>query len=256
MTTLSTYQNLIEKVGLSKLDEANRDTYNIVKEGSANFTDANLWNEMLADADICDTYELHVKALESMASSSAPPKEKKPKATPSPKKQAAKKIPTEKKTARAEQKKVRQAKAKKVKSKKAASVKKTKAAKPEMKFPVTVKRFSVELQLIKRFVNLDGKQKTTSALGSFHKSLGKTLKSNPDRKPLLSEMSKRLKETLRKAETNNVTHINVSLEKPFKEKLLKSIKGAKPKVKLEFLGELSSTKAGFKKKARTCRCKG
>jgi len=45
---LSTYQNLIEKVGLSKLDAANKDTYNIVKEGSANFTDPNLWNEMLA----------------------------------------------------------------------------------------------------------------------------------------------------------------------------------------------------------------
>ncbi|HOX84258.1 MAG TPA: hypothetical protein PLS08_14620, partial [Chryseolinea sp.] len=67
MTTLSTYQNLIEKVGLAKLDPANKDTYNIVKEGSANFSDPNLWNEMLADADIKEVYELHVKALQNLS---------------------------------------------------------------------------------------------------------------------------------------------------------------------------------------------
>ena len=246
MTTLTTYQDLIEKVGLSKLDEANKDTYNIVKEGSANFSDPNLWNEMLADADIRDAYELHVKALQRMASKTSP-KSEKPKAKPS--------APQKEKPAKIHKKKVALVKAKKkkapnktkptkvVKKKTKATPKKSlKAVKPKVKFPVTVKRFSQELQLIKRFANLDGKQKTVSALHSFHKSLGKTLKQQPDRKPILSDMFNRLKETLHKAESNSITHINVNLEKAFKEKLVTSIKSAKPKVKLEYL-------AGVEKKS-------
>jgi|GEM_PF-3996048 hypothetical protein len=243
MTTLSTYQNLIEKVGLSKLDEANKDTYNIVREGSSNFSDPNLWNEMLADADIQDAYELHVKALQKMASGVAP----KPSATSKMKrvtmfrkKAAAAKAKEAKPSKKPKPKKVAPKKARKVR---AAPKKVAKVSKPEMKFPITVKRFSKELQLIKRFASLDGKQKTVSALQSFHKSLARTLKDQPDRKPLLSEMFSRLKDALGKAETNRLTHINVNLEKTFKEKLVKSVKEAKPKVKLEYLAGLPQKKS-------------
>jgi len=249
MTTLTTYQDLIEKVGLSKLDEANKDTYNIVKEGSANFSDPNLWNEMLADADIRDAYELHVKALQRMTSGTSRKSDKpkaKPHAAPKEKpvkihKKKAASLKT-KKTKAPKKLKPNKVTKKKAKKAKAAPKKSVKAIKPEVKFPVTVKRFSQELQLIKRFANLDGKQKTVSALQSFHKSLGKTLKQQPDRKPILSDMFNRLKETLHKAESNSITHINVNLEKAFKEKLAKSIKSAKPKVKLEYL-------AGVEKKS-------
>ncbi len=249
MTTLTTYQDLIEKVGLSKLDEANKDTYNIVKEGSANFSDPNLWNEMLADADIRDAYELHVKALQRMTSGTST-KSDKPKAKPD---AAPKEKPVEihkkkatslktKKTKPPKKLKPKKIVKKEAKKPKAAPKKSVKAIKSEVKFPVTVKRFSQELQLIKRFANLDGKQKTVSSLRSFQKSLSKTLKQQPDRKPILSDMFNRLKETLHKAESNSITHINVNLEKAFKEKLAKSIKSAKPKVKLEYL-------AGVEKKS-------
>lgn len=253
MITLSSYQNLIEKIGLAKLDQANTDSYHIVKEGSANFSDPNLWNEMLADADIREAYELHVKALQNMATSSSPsPKTSKQK----PGKVAIKKtVPVKSRKTKPNPKlksiEVAQQKKKKAKRlpKKPAKVAKTKVVKAETKFPLTMKRFSKELQLIKRFAALDGKQKSISSLHSFHKSTGKTLKENPDHKSLIKEIFSRLKEALSKAEDHRLTHIDVILDKTFKERLVKTFSAARPKVKLEYFAGLPSQTEPSEKKS-------
>ena len=251
MTTLSTYQNLIEKVGLAKLDNANKDTYNIVKEGSANFSDANLWNEMLADADIKEVYELHVKALQNLS-------KEEPKAEMRVERKVDKKIKQPKVKRSAKPKRSpRKAKAKaekKMETKKSTSKKRKKTknatarkafqakAKPEMKFPVTVKKLSKELQLIKRLAGMDGKRKSTNALSLFHRELKKILNTHPDRKPVLNDMYNRITGAVNKATKAGVKEIDVTLEKSFKSKLLSNLHNPKPKMKVEFLAGLDEKK--------------
>ena len=251
MTTLSTYQNLIEKVGLAKLDPANKDTYNIVKEGSANFSDPNLWNEMLADADIKEVYELHVKALQNLSKEepkaemrvdrkeekkikqSRVKQSAKPKRSPrKAKNNVEKKVEPKKSTSK------RRKKTKKVSVKKAAQAK----AKHEVKFPVTVKRLSKELQLIKRLANMDGKRKTVNALTLFHRELKKILNTHPDRKPVLNDMYNRITGAVHKATKAGVKELDITLEKSFKNKLLINVRNPKPKMKVEFLAGLDEKK--------------
>ena len=297
MTTLTTYQNLIEKVGLSKLDEANKDTYNIVKEGSSNFTDPNLWNEMLADADIREAYELHVKSLESLAREKAEQKavmKVEPKSKPVQKKkvkpilltETGKKDNWDRPIYKSEQGKVyvdislgkgkreiyavtnsgepeypiinyRIIVAKKPKSKRESkrprprvssskkvkkAVKKTvKIAKPkavvksDVKFPVTVKRFSKELQMMKRYTNMDGKTKSALSLEMFQRDLAKVLRSSPDRKPLLNDIHARLSGAIQAAKKNAASELKVTLDSTFKSKVVAIIKNPRPKMKVEYL---------------------
>lgn len=253
MITLSSYQNLIEKIGLAKLDQANTDSYHIVKEGSANFSDPNLWNEMLADADIREAYELHVKALQNMATASSPSRKT---SKQKPGKVAIKKtgpVKSRKTKPNPKLKSIEAAQPKKKKAKrlakKPAKVAKAKAVKAETKFPLTMKRFSKELQLMKRFTALDGKQKSVLSLHAFRKSLGKTLKENPDHRSLLKEISLRIKEALTKADHHRLTHLDVSLDKTFKEKLLKIFSTARPKVKLEYFAGLPTPSESIEKKS-------
>lgn len=245
MISLSSYQTLIEKIGLAKLDPANTDSYHIVKEGSANFSDPSLWNEMLSDSDIRDAYELHVKALQKMASKAVSPNATKQK----PKRPVVKKNATPKakniKSVRQPKPVKTTPKMKPQKSPKKSVIK----VKPEQKFPLTMKRFSKELQLLKRFASLDGKQKTVLSLLAFHKFVGKTLKENPDHKSLLKEIFLRLKEALAKADYHQLTHLDVSLDSTFKEKLVSTFSAARPKVKLEYFAGLPPAPESVEKKS-------
>lgn len=230
---LSTYQNLIEKVGLSKLDAANKDTYNIVKEGSANFTDPNLWNEMLADADIKEAYELHVKKLEILAESKPASmkvsKSARPKRSTKPKPASAPKP---------EPKPVTKLKVKRA----AKKVAKAKQPATSPKFPVTVKKLSKELQLIKRMANMDGKRKTVGSVTSLQRDVANILKTGPDRKSILTDINSKMKDVLEQATNAGVKELDIKLGKDFKEQLLKNVADAKPKMKVEFLGGVDEKK--------------
>lgn len=266
---LSTYQNLIEKVGVSKLDEANKDAYNIVKEGSNNFTDPSLWSEMLADADIKDAYEAHVKALQKIADGSPAPVKKESPAQKSKRKAKTKETmqvielakddkslnpevktkPVKAKKKSAPKKVVAKSKAKPKKTVKKKAVKKvvTKAVKKAMKkeapkFPVTVKRLSKELQLIKRMASWDGKRKPVNALLLLKRDLEKTLKSNPDRKPVLNDMHNRLKGAIAKAEKAGVKELDIALDKAFKSRLIQNTSNPRPKMKVEYLAGVDTGK--------------
>lgn len=284
---LSTYQNLIEKVGLSKLDAANKDTYNIVKEGSANFTDPNLWNEMLADADIKEAYELHVKKLESLAESkpasmkvskSARPKRSAKKKKYSPQSIIWEGAKTEYRPERMrvnfidgnylvqtfsesqnkwinqkehadERAAVNDAKdwykkpVTKTKVKRAAKkVAKAKQPATSPKFPVTVKKLSKELQLIKRMANMDGKRKTVGSVTSLQRDVANILKTGPDRKSILTDINSKMKDVLEQATNAGVKELDIKLGKEFKEQLLKNVADAKPKIKVEFLGGVDEKK--------------
>ncbi|HEY8935101.1 MAG TPA: hypothetical protein VIM65_07765, partial [Cyclobacteriaceae bacterium] len=251
MMNLSTYKALVDSIGLSKLNEANKDTYNIVKEGSDNFNDSALWNEMLTDADIKEAYELHIKALEKMAKAESKPANVKVAKERPAKKIEVKKVATKKVVEKKVAKKL-VTKKRVVKRKTSPSKRKTKrkavkksVKKEEVKFPVTVKRLSKELQLIKRMASWDGKRKTVTAVGLFHRDVQKLLKSNPDRKPILKEISKRLGGALTKAEAAGVKELDITLDAHFKSKLKENVSHPKPKMKVEYLAGLES---GRKKK--------
>jgi hypothetical protein len=254
MTPLSSYQNLIETIGLSKLDAANKETYNIVKEGSADFTDPELWKEMLVDADIREAYELHVKALEKLAETKpevkAEMKISKPKKT---KPTVARKVKTLRKSeAKKEDPRPtptpRKAKMKVSKKAVRKSVRKTTTKKvdqkKEVKLPVTVKKLSKELQLIKRMAAMDGKRKTVNAIASLHREVGKTLGSNPDRKPVLNDIQNRLKGALSKVEKAGVKELDIKLDPGFKGRLLENIKNPRPKMKVEYLAGTPEPEVG------------
>lgn len=223
---LATYQSLVEKVGLSKMDAANKDTYNIVKEGSANFTDPNLWNEMLADADIKDAYDLHIKSLESLAEKKSEPAKPKMKVSRSKAKRSTKVKP-------APAPKVVKAKVKK-------AAKKVAAKKQEVKFPVTVKKLSKELQLIKRMANMDGKRKTLGAVRSLMHEVEKVKR--PDRKSLMKDIHEKLAGVVLKAEAAGVKELDITLGKEFHSQLVESVKDAQPKMKVEYLAGLEKKK--------------
>jgi len=253
MMNLTTYQSLIEKVGVNNLDEANRDTYNIVKEGSDNFSDPALWNEMLIDADIKDAYELHTKTLQQLAKEhpkadmKVSPKDEPKKSEPSKKKVKAKavKVKPKEEPRKAEVKQTPSKKARKKKAKRKAKVKKIKVQKVkavQVKYPVTVKKFSKELQLIRRFANMDKKEKSLKSLQSFHHILSGMLSTDPDRKPILNEVFSRLTSLVEQAQAGAATHVKVKLEKSFKSDLISNIKSAQPKMKVEYL-------AGVQKKS-------
>lgn len=251
MMNLTTYQSLIEKVGINNLDEANRDTYNIVKEGSDNFSDPALWNEMLVDADIKDAYDLHTKTLQQLAKEHSKadmkvsPKNESGKKEPGKKKvKAEAKVKAKEKPLKAEVKQAPTKKPRKAKTKRKTKGKKVKVQKVkpvQVKYPVTVKRFSKELQLIKRFLNMDKKQKSLKSLKSFHRSLEEILNGNPDRKATLVEVFKRMTALVAQADAGGVTHVNVKLDKSHKGDLTSNIKSAQPKMKVEYL-------AGIQKK--------
>lgn len=248
MTTLSTYQGLIEKVGLSNLNEANKEAYNIVKEGSSNFTNSELWNDMLSDSDIREAYEMHVKALERLASETITEKEKeleKEFMKKADKKAARTKSVKTKKASR----KVSKPSKKRVKkaAKRVKTAKKRTAMKDPVKFPVTVKKFSKEIQLIRRMINMHGKRKGIGSLNSLDRDLQKTLKMHPDRKPVLREIAKRVSSAVTKANEAGVKEVDITLEKDFLEQL-KSANSPKPKMKVEYLGGTPKKKA--KKKVR------
>ncbi len=242
---LNKYQSLIEKVGLKNLNDDERESYNIVEYGSRNFSDPSNWNNMLTDQDIKDIYEAHVKALERMAGKEiekTKPVQSKPKVQRE-KKPKAKKEP--KKVVKTADKPRPQ---KKVKAIKKRVVKKQVAkAEPAPQYLVTVKRFSKELQIIKRFLNLDGKQRSMKAMLSFHRSIDFTLKQHPDRQSVLREIYKRLTDFLHTAKSHKLTGVIVNIDTSFKDKLVTNIKSARPKLKIEYLAGVSGKS---KKKAR------
>lgn len=251
---LSTYKTLIEKVGLSKLDDANSDTYNIVKEGSNDFTDPSLWNEMLLDADIKEAYEMHVNTLQKLSEENFPVKKKETKSAKKKHKVKHKKdieliklvkedvennppVSTKKKA-------TKKASRKKVKAQEKSVVKKVE--KKEVKFPVTVKRLSKELQLIKRMIGMDGKTKTINSLTLFHRDLKNILDGNPDRKPVLNDMFARMTNAVSMANEADAGLIPVTLEKDFKQRLLENVANPQPKMKVEYLAGTEEPQKGKK----------
>lgn len=237
MTSLSTYQKLLDQVGVNNLSAGNKAVYQIVKEGSSDFTDPAGWKELVeADPeDIGQAYEMHVKALEQIADKAEPApakkkvaKERKPKkvAAPAVKKEKVKKAAAPKKKA----KKVAKAKVKKVAAKKVAK-------KEGVKFPITKKVLSKELQLIKRMVGMDGKRKTINALTLFHRDLDRIMNGNPskDRKPVLDDIHSRMTAAIDKAKSNSATEIDVKLDKEFKDRLVANASVTRPQMQIQYL---------------------
>ena len=83
--------------------------------------------------------------------------------------------------------------------------------------------------------NMDGKKKSVKAVQALYVDLSKTLKTHPDRKPVLNEMHTRLKAAVAAAKKAEVKELNISLDKSFKDKLIENIKSPRPKMKVEYL---------------------
>ncbi|MCZ8327080.1 MAG: hypothetical protein O9302_03385 [Cyclobacteriaceae bacterium] len=241
---LQTYQTLIEKIGVDNLPTQHQDAYDLVKNGSANFSNNDQWKMMLEDADIRETYELHVAELKKLQSEEMPVMQV-----------SSRKETTKTKTKVAKPKKEKKAsplkvsKPKPIKTKKIAKAKKLKVAKPkatkvkkELKFPITIKRFSKELQVIKRVVNMDEKEKTLHSLKLFHRDIEKLLGTQPDRKPVLNDIFNRLTGVIKSVEKANIDKVKITLKEDFKEKLKAQLFQVKPKMKVEYLAGVEGKK--------------
>jgi hypothetical protein len=249
MMDLITYQALIRKIGLEKLNEGHKEIYDLVKDGSHDFENPEVWIEMLVSSDVKDIYETHIKELKKLEKGEQTSEVENVAVATKPKTKKVKKVKEPKKKVKPEPKKIKPKKPPvKTKSKAKVKAKRTFAKrilkpKPEpVKFPVTVKRFSKELQLMKRFKGMDGKEKSVKGLQLFHNLLKSTLKQHPDHRPVVGEMHKRLSTMLGIVKEKSLTHVIFNIDAGFKDKLVQNIKNARPRLKVEYL-------AGVEKKS-------
>jgi hypothetical protein len=240
---LQAYQSLVEKIGVNNLPTQHQDAYDLVKNGSDNFSNNDQWKMMLEDNDIRETYELHVAELKKLQS------DEKPVMKVSSKKEKTKTTKAKKEKKASPLKVVKTEKVKASKPKKVAKTKRVKVAKAksmvnkkELKFPITIKKLSKELQMIKRVLNMDGKEKTVNSLTLFHRDLEKLIGTQPDRKPVLNDMFNRLTGVIKSAEKASVENVKINLKEDFKEKLKQQLSHVKPKMKVEYLAGLEGKK--------------
>lgn len=107
----------------------------------------------------------------------------------------------------------------------------------EIKPPVTVKKFSLELQHIKRYLNMEGKSVKTSSLERLSSAISKamTLDSYLTHKTLLSEISRNLIIGVEKLKETGQLTVDVKLAPEFKSKCKEIVSEAKVRVRTEYL---------------------
>lgn len=206
------------------------------------------------DREIKETVDNLIKAINKAQEATAPIKEPKTKAEPKKRSTAPKKaVKTQAKT---------KAKEVKVKAKKAVTktkpVKRTAAKKKKTislraklqekglvslpKAPITIKKLSQELLLIKSFVGMKGKEKSVKVLNTFMKK-AKDAVANcnvPSQKEILKEIQTRLRKGLGGL-SGTIKVVKVDIDVTFYNKCKAAIKDAKPRMTVQYLSGLSDS---------------
>lgn len=233
MITQDNYYEQINRIGISNLPEDMQETHKLIDQATSKGTN---WSGL--KTNMKEVIKLQLELLEDYATESQ-------QVVVKPEKQRARK----KKVERTTEKKLVKVKRKPVKvaPKKAAPVKKKekrvtnrlKLVKPP-KAPITVKKYSLELQHIKRFAHMHGKDHKLSTLQSFLKTIEKHIKADDylNHRSMITEIATRLARGLETAKGS--TLMAVTIEPTFREKVKDLIANAKVRMRTEFVAGINS----------------
>lgn len=196
-----------------------------------------LLNKFLSKAEAKDTKSLPVSNLpETPETKKATPERKEKKARASKGRKPERRVKSAKKAVKAE----KQTKPKKEKRK---SVKKAVVKRPSglskliVKPAITVKKYSLELQHIKRYLNMEGKNIKTGKLTSLSRAISKALNegSYVNHKELLNGINNQLALGCENLERTGQESVDVKLTPEFKAKCQDIVASAKVRMRTEYL---------------------
>lgn len=101
----------------------------------------------------------------------------------------------------------------------------------------TVRKMSVELSILKQFVNLQGKTKPVKFVYSFHTRISNLLKKEmiSNHVEMIRNIHSRLYKVIQLVENKPIQNVKFSIEKAFVEKCQKAVRGAKIRLRTDFL---------------------
>ena len=237
--SIDNYQDIIGKIGLSKLSDGEKEAHELIKEGSDNFSNLAQLKELMDDPDIGETIQLYFDKLQGKLPSEkkeepappAPKKETKPKSNAKPKSAAPRKSAKPKVKA-----------ASKKASRKAAKPRTkviTKTVKEKPAAHTTVRKIkSPDLQVLTRISNMGKKQQSHETLQRFVTQLDNALSAGKyaDHGGLIKEIHGKLAKMLEK----NSDAYKVQLSEETAAKVAKAISGAKERLRVSFLAGVDS----------------
>lgn len=117
------------------------------------------------------------------------------------------------------------------------------------RIPVKVNKLSLELQIIKSFISLDGKTLTKKGVTAKLKALkGHFDKGHiSDHKSTIETIIQKVGKAVEHVHSANSEKVEISLEKDFKAKCQAIVKSAKPKLQVNYLGGLPKKKKAARK---------
>lgn len=227
MITKDNYIKEVERIGMDSLPQALKDGHNFLMKATSNGT---VWES--SSPKVNEVIALQMEKLDSFLKDKGNQAKKK-------------KQPTSK--AKVKSKSTSKSKPinTKVIAKKQSGKKSKKVAKPLKKIakpPITVKKYALELQHIKRFAGFHGKDHKTSYVQSLHTSIQNHLAGGDylNHIPMLEDISNRLEKGLEQAKKENAAIMSISIEPGFKEKVHDLIANAKVRIRTEFLAGINS----------------
>lgn len=105
----------------------------------------------------------------------------------------------------------------------------------EPKAPVTVKKLSKELQIIKSFVAMNGKRYKAKFVEFKHADVAKFLPNAVDHKSVITEVAMKLGNAVKAIKASNLAEITLNIDQAFLTKCTNLVKNAKVRVRTEFL---------------------
>lgn len=255
MITVSNHNQRITEVDLSTAPEA-------IKKGKDFFEKA---ASMYGNSDtIKKTIDLYISKLNEFAAQKQQAKES---AKPTPKKsvKSVAKKPTQINTDSTEKKKTVRKKSEKsvqsVASKKSARKKvqrKSAAKKPittstnnrPAKAPVTVKKLSLELQVIKSFAGMNGKTYSAVVFKNKHKQISNYLNDDKihDHKAIILEIKSKLNKVITSLDEHTATNATINIDKEFEAKCRQIVKSGTVRLRTEFIAGIKPRKTRAVKK--------
>ncbi len=259
--TINNYPNVIKSIGLSKLNQGQKEAHELIVEASDNFKNLSQLKDLMSDPDIKEMVDMYFKQLEKF-SPVTKESEKKPKAKvsvskksgPAKKKTTAKKSSVKTKRAKptgrqakssklkARSAKVKAHKKKPVVRKTTAKSKATLIKKQEAKPAIQIKRYSVELALIRRMLNMVGKQKTYRSIELLHMAVKKGITSGKvkDHKGIVSKIASGTNTIMTAMKKSKLDLITVNLKEETKKSMQKIVQGATERLRVSYLSGVNT----------------
>lgn len=266
MITANNYFDYAPKY-LSKFNEAMKSGHEIMVDLKA--ADVKLDDTQVIEGDIAEVVQMQINQLNKLIDGlqakqdkvTTPTKKETPKAQLPVKKVTKQRVvkakttkeikpvikkvkPTTKQKAISKSKKLQNISSKKVESGSKKIVKKI-IQEEKAKIPVKINKLSIELSIIKGFIGMDGKTITSKGIASKHKSLKAHFDKGhiSDHKSVLETIIQKIGKAVEASK--DADNVKIKLEKEFKEKCIALVKGAKPKIQVNYLAGVKHNKGVF-----------